>query len=128
MSQPLRLLLADDEETFLRATAELLRDAGYHCDMASDGCQAFDMLLANRYDLLIADLQMAGNMNFELLEKVELIAPGMPVITVTGYPSLASAIRAVELPVVAYLVKPFDFDELLDRITRAIRRAQPDRP
>lgn len=122
MSQPLRLLLADDEETFLRATIELLRDEGYACDGATDGFRALGLLAARRYDLLIADLEMPGNLQFELIEQVELIAPGMPVIVVTGYPTLGSAIRAVELPVVAYLVKPFDFSELLKHVQKASLR------
>jgi len=122
MSQPHRLLLADDEETFLRATTELLRDEGYACDHAADGFQALGLLSARRYDLLIADLQMPGNLQFELIEQVELLAPGMPVLVITGDPTLGSAIRAVELPVVAYLVKPFDFGDLLHHVQKAVLR------
>lgn len=121
MLQPPRLLLADDEETFLKAIAELLRDEGYECHCVCDGYQALDRLAANQYKLLIADLQMPGNIQLELIARIEQIAPGMPVILVTGYPSLSSAIYAVELPVVAYLVKPFDFSDLLKHIQKALR-------
>lgn len=123
MSQHPRLLLADDEETFLKATAELLRDEGFECDCAMDGFQALEILAVQRHDLLIADLQMPGNTQFELVEQAAQIAPMLPMILVTGYPSLGSAIRAVELPLVAYLVKPFDFDDLLKHIRKAIRRS-----
>lgn len=126
MSQTPRLLLVDDEETFLWATAELLRDEGYLCDCATDGYQALDFLSAHRYQLLIADLQMPGNMQFELIEKLEHLAPAMPVILVTGYPSLDSAIRAVELPVIAYLIKPFDFDDLLRPLRKTLQSPSPD--
>lgn len=87
-----------------------------------DGLRALGLLATRRYELLIADLQMPGNTQFELVEQLEQIAPEVPVILVTGYPTLASAIRAVELPVVAYLVKPFDFDELLKHVRKAIQR------
>jgi DNA-binding NtrC family response regulator len=85
-----------------------------------------DFLSADRYQLLIAGLQMPGNMQFELIERLEHLAPAMPVILVTGYPSLNSAIRAVELPVIAYLIKPFDFDDLLRFLRKAIPNPSAD--
>jgi len=106
----------------LKATAELLRDEGFACDCATDGFQALKILSLHRHDLLIADLQMPGNTQFELFEQAAQIAPMMPMILVTGYPSLGSAIRAVELPVVAYLVKPFDFGDLLEYVRKANQR------
>jgi DNA-binding NarL/FixJ family response regulator len=118
MTLPARLLLADDEETFRSSVAVLLRREGYVCDVASTAGEATKSLTENTYDLLITDLRMPGNMDLELL-KAAASGGMLPVIVVTAYPSVPTAIEAVRCAVVDYLVKPFDFDDLL----RAVRRA-----
>jgi DNA-binding NtrC family response regulator len=111
-----RILIADDEATFRRATAQLLEREGYRCDEAADALTAVQHLTSATYDLLIADVRMPGNMRLELVEEMPMLAPGVPVILVTAYPSFTSGQRALDLPVVAYLVKPFEFAELLMRV------------
>lgn len=115
-----KILMADDEESFLKSTAALLRRQGYACDCVSDAPSALVKLNAERYDLLIADIKMPGNTDLELIKTLPKIAPGMPVIMVTGYPSLESAAQSIELPVVAYMVKPVDFDQLLAQTQIAV--------
>jgi len=116
-----RILIADDEETFLHSTADLLRGNGYECACVPDAATAAAVLMETDYDLLIADIKMPGNPKLELVRDVPRIAEGMPVILVTGYPSLDTAIQSVQLPVVAYLVKPVDFDELLALVRASIK-------
>ena len=119
-----RLLIADDDETFLHSTADLLRRENYYCDCALDGNTATHLLQKNAYDLLIADIKMPGNPQLELIKNIPNIAEGIPVILVTGYPSLDSAITSIKLPVVAYLVKPIDFDQLLAHVRTAIEHSR----
>ncbi len=120
MVEPRRILIADDEETFLYSTADILRREGYDCSCASDARAATEMLRMESYDLLIADIKMQGNADLEFIKALPQIADGMPVILVTGYPSLNSAIESIQLPVVAYLVKPFELNELLVRVKDVI--------
>jgi len=108
-----RILIADDEESVLLSTADLLRIEGYECACASNAKTAFDMLRRKKFDLLIADIKMQGNSDLQLIKKLTEIAHKMPVILVTGYPSLSSAVQSINLPVVGYLIKPFEFSELL---------------
>lgn len=115
-----RVLIADDEETFLYSTADLLRQEGYQCDCALDAAEAAEMMRTSDYDLLIADIKMPGNPKLELIRDMSRIAEGMPVILVTGYPSLNTAIQSIQLPVMAYMVKPIDLDGLLEQMDRAI--------
>jgi DNA-binding response OmpR family regulator len=115
-----KILMADDEESFLKSTAVLLRRQGYECDCVSDAPGALAKLQEARYDLLIADIKMPGNNDLELIKTLPRIAPGLPVIMVTGYPSLESAAQSIELPVVAYMVKPVDFDQLLAQTQIAV--------
>ncbi len=119
-----RILVVDDEEVFLNTTAELLRLRGYQCDCASDATEAAGKLRENQYDLLIADIKMPGNLGLELITQAREISRGMPVILVTGFPSLSSAVDAIQLSVAAYLIKPFDFDELLPHVQRCVQRSQ----
>ena len=124
MEKPLarrsRILIADDEESVLLSTADLLRIEGYECACASDAKTAVDMLRKKKYDLLIADIKMQGNSDLQLIKKLPEIVGRMPVILVTGYPSMSSAVQSIKLPVVGYLIKPFEFTELLSVAQSAI--------
>jgi len=117
-----RILLADDEATFLRSTADLLRREGYACDTVPDAPTALERVKASPYDLLISDLEMPGNENLALIRKVAEIAGGLPVIIITGFPSTWSAIAAIDLPVCGYLLKPVGLPDLLERVAVAVAR------
>lgn len=126
MDQPARLLIADDEEVYLLSTADLLRQQGYLVDCAMDGHEAARKLRETRYDLLISDIRMPGNPDLELLQVLPEPNRDLPVILMTGYPSAESAIRAVNRAVLAYLVKPMEFKDLLIQVQRGVaqRRVQ----
>ena len=124
MSEKGRILVADDEQTFLQATGDLLRREGYSCDCVSDAKSGVEKLKNVEYDLLIADIKMPGNPNLEFIRKLPEIAEGMSTILVTGYPSQNSAIDAIQLPVSAYLVKPLNFDHLLEQVKSAVAKSR----
>ena len=115
-----RILIADDEEIFLISTADLLREQGYECVCVPDGQEALAKLTNEKFDLLIADIKMPGNEELELIHQVQRIAESLPVILVTGYPSIESAIQSVQLPVIAYLRKPIEFEHLLTQVQISI--------
>jgi CheY-like chemotaxis protein len=117
-----RLLIADDEPTFLASTAELLRREGYTVDTAEDAPAAMAAIAAASYDLLITDLEMPGNADLDLVQQVAQASGGLPIILITGYPSVRSAIACIELPVAAYLVKPVHFPELLKHVSTCVAR------
>lgn len=117
-----RILLADDEETFRLSTADLLQREGFQCDTVPDGGEALARVGAERYDLLVSDLKMKGNEDLQLLKGVAERGNGLPIIVVTAYPSVPSTITCIDLAVVAYLVKPVEFSELLARADAAITR------
>jgi DNA-binding NtrC family response regulator len=115
-----RILVADDEEDFLKFAASLLKKEGYECDCAVDGSEAVEMLRRHRYDAVISDIRMPDNPDLRLAREVQKLEDDVPVIIVTGYPSMDTAVRAVELPVVAYVEKPVEFSELLLKLKSAI--------
>lgn len=118
-----RILLADDERTFLDATAELLRREGYEVQTVSDAASAAAELNTTQYDLLIADIKMPGNPDLELIRHVPQIAEGLPILLVTGYPTPQSIMMSADLPVVGYLVKPVQLPQLLVQVRRCIVHA-----
>jgi CheY-like chemotaxis protein len=117
-----RILIADDEETFLQATADLLRREGFTVGTAADAPSALAAVRDGDYDLVISDLEMPGNENLRLVRDLAVEAGGLPVIIITGFPSTESAIASIDLPVAAYLRKPVDWTDLLARIEGAIGR------
>ncbi|MCP4604809.1 MAG: response regulator [Proteobacteria bacterium] len=120
MSSPTSILLADDEASFRESTAGLLRDDGYHCDTAVDAKSALQKIEEAQYDVLLSDIKMPGNDQLELIRRVREVAYGLPVILITGYPSTHTAIQSIKLPVVEYLTKPFEYEELVAAIGTAI--------
>lgn len=119
-----RILIADDEETFLSATCDWLRLRGYQCDCARDGHEAAELLGENRYDVMISDIKMPGNHDLALSRRAQQVAPAMPVILITGYPSVETAVRAIDLPVKAYLLKPIDFEQLLAQVRGCVKQSR----
>jgi len=115
---PGRILVADDEPASIAPTLTFLRHEGYECDYVADGTTATKKLSAERYDILIADINMPGNEALELIRGGPL--EGVAVILVTAHPTLDTAIQSVRLPVTGYLVKPLRFDELRKEIARAM--------
>jgi DNA-binding response OmpR family regulator len=115
------ILIADDEPTFLAATAQLLRNEGFLCDTAETAAEALKKFSQNTYDLLISDIKMPGNSKLELVKKVAADSPAASIILVTGSPSQQTAVASVKLPVAAYLLKPIDFQLLLQNVKSAVK-------
>ncbi len=112
-----RILIADDDETFLLSTADLLKREGYKCDCVEDVSSAIEKLNEVSYDLIISDIRIPGNTEFEFLDYLSESELKIPIILVTGYPS-AYQTGARKLSVMACLPKPFQLEELLDFVRK----------
>lgn len=115
-----RVLLADDDDAFRRALAACLARAGFECEQADSAAAALDQLKKGGYEALISDIEMPGNADLELVETLPSVAGGLPVILLTGRPSVETAARSVRLHAAAYLLKPPDFAELCAVLEAAI--------
>jgi DNA-binding response OmpR family regulator len=120
MSQ--RILIADDDDDFLAFTARLLEKAGYACDAVHAAGEAIEALSQSPYDLLVCDLNMSGNTKLEMLDNLPKKPEFLPVIIVTGYPTLPSAIESLRHCVIDYLVKPFDSTDFLNSVQKALSK------
>jgi DNA-binding response OmpR family regulator len=121
------LLIVDDEDTFRESTCRLLRREGFDCHAAKDADEAVANLRRRRFDLLVADIRMPRNPDLRVIREARALDSQMPVILVTGYPSVETAVRSVEMSVVAYLTKPLDFDELVPRVLTAVEQSRDRR-
>ncbi len=118
MAQP-SVLIVDDEE-LIRETLKLdMLDQGYAVDLAATGEEAVAML-EKEYDLIIADLIMEGISGLEVLRLAREKRPEQVVFILTGYGELESAISALRLGADDYLLKPYNHDELILRISRSL--------
>ena len=124
LSEGPRILIADDEESFLKLTASFLEKHGYRCDCVLSADEAENYLAKTEYDLLITDIQMPGNTNLEFLRKESFRSSFLPVIVVTGYPTLDTAVQSLRLAVVDYLAKPLKMKEFLNSVQTAIEKAR----
>ena len=114
------VLIADDEETFLEATTDLLQEDGFDCFSVRNGEELASALKSTEFDLLITDLKMPGNRVLEMVDEIRTRSAMLPVIVVTGYPSIPSAVESVRLNVLEYFIKPIEHDKLLEATRRGI--------
>jgi len=112
----IKILISDDEESFLASTAHILEEDGYECHTAASSAEALAALDSVDFDLLLADIRMPGNAELKFFGQVKDDYPDLPLIVITGYPSMDTAIRGIQLKVWDYIVKPFEVDALKERV------------
>lgn len=117
-----KILVVDDEIIILKSVTADLKRSGYDMDTAENGEDALVMLGKHKYDLLITDLMMEGIGGLELLAETRKKSPTMPVIIITGYGELDSAIEALRLGAADYLLKPCSNEELILRVDNTYRK------
>ncbi len=113
------VLLVDDDTGLLGVTRELLEDAGYRVTAAEDGEAAIRELAIGGYDLVLTDVGLPGLGGVDVLKAVRARDRELPVVFLTGSPSLETAIDAVQLGAQRYLLKPVAATELLDAVAAA---------
>ncbi|MGV3483933.1 MAG: response regulator, partial [Planctomycetaceae bacterium] len=116
-----RLLIADDEPLYRDTTADLLREEGYECVCVENAEDAINLLREQPFDLILSDLNMPGNLKLELLTEGRTQYAHIPMIVVTGAPSIPTAIESIRLGIADYLLKPVKFEELLTAVRRALQ-------
>jgi EAL domain-containing protein (putative c-di-GMP-specific phosphodiesterase class I)/ActR/RegA family two-component response regulator len=116
-----RALVVDDEPAILRVIERVLSARGYAVECCTDGVEAIRRLEAAGFDTIISDISMPGIGGIELLRRVREHDLDVPVILITGAPAIGTAVKAVEYGAFRYLTKPFDLEELVDVVSRAVR-------
>ena len=116
-----RLLVVDDEEPQRVMLANILGRAGFQVVTAADGGEALARLKDAPFDLMLTDQRMPSMDGLELLERVRRTRQELPIILMTAYGTVSTAVEAMKRGASDYLTKPFERDELLVVVEKAIR-------
>lgn len=119
---PARILVIDDEEVVHVSLRRILGRVGHRVDAVLSAPAGLERLAADEYDLVITDLMMPEMNGIELLEELRRLGLAVPVLMITGYPTISTALEALRLDAVDYIAKPFTRQELLGPVNRALRR------
>lgn len=114
------ILVVDDEPNYLIVLSELLQDEGFEVLTAQSGEQGLKHAREVDLDLIITDMQMPGMDGFALLKTVKAINRDLPVIMITAYGEVEKAVMAMQAGAYTYLTKPFNNQELIVNITKAV--------
>src|SRR5689334_9259559 len=117
-----RILVVDDDPTFRMTTAALLEADGYSVDTAPDGQQAVERIKDRPFDLLLVDLRMPGIDGISLVEALRLWGHGVPILMISGFGTVDSAVRALQTGVDDFLLKPVEPDVLSARVADLLER------
>jgi EAL domain-containing protein (putative c-di-GMP-specific phosphodiesterase class I)/CheY-like chemotaxis protein len=115
------VLVVDDDALVARSLRRVLEVAGYLVTTAENGSAAVEKIMHNAYDVVLSDIQMPGMSGVELLSVVRSYDLDVPVLLMTGEPTLETAIEAVSLGALQYLPKPTPNEVLLSSVKRASR-------
>ncbi len=121
MNQTGTVLLVDDERNMRRVLGALLRRDGHEVLEACDGAQALELLAHEHVDAVVTDLRMPHLNGLEFLERAQQRQRGLPVILLTAYGTVGSAVEALKQGAFDYLTKPFDPDEVRQVVRKAVR-------
>jgi DNA-binding NarL/FixJ family response regulator len=119
-NEPARILVADDDPSFRKLIVRLLEHEGHRVEQAADAREALARMSTELFDLLIADVHMPGNDGLAVLHAQAVV----PVLIVTGDPTVETAIEALRGAAVDYLTKPLAPERLLARVADGIARGR----
>ena len=121
-----RILIVDDEPRILLLLQKLLKANGYEVVSARDGASALDIVHQGGVDVTITDLRMAPMDGMALFKEIKTIKPDMPVILLTAYATVETAVEAMKSGIFDYLTKPFKVDDLVACLKRALDKKAGD--
>ncbi len=115
-----RLLVVDDEAQMRKALDAALKRKGYEVETASDGIAALSLLKGGDFNAVISDVKMPGMTGVELLRSIKVLKPEMPVVMMTAYGTIESAIEAMKEGASDYILKPFSTEVIERAVTKAL--------
>ena len=115
----MKVLIVDDEPRILLLMRGLMKSNGYDVETAPDGPAALEIVKTGSVDVVMTDLRMQPMDGMQLFREIKAVNPAIPVVLITAYASVETAIEAMKSGVFDYLTKPFKVDELVSCLKRA---------
>ena len=122
ISSAKKILVVDDDRDFRWTVDNILNAAGYKILQAQDGAEALILLEENIPDLVLLDYRMPGRDGLQVAGDMKQRIPGVPIIIITAYAEVESAVKAMKMGVYDYITKPVDNDDLVFTIKRALEK------
>lgn len=120
--QELHLLIVEDEKKIADALRQGLKENGFEVEVAYDGNIGLKLFRSGTYHMVIIDVNLPGINGFELCQAIRAIDPSVPVIMLTAMSAVEDKIEGFDAGADDYIIKPFDFRELLVRIRALLKR------
>ena len=114
------ILVVDDDISHCTILQALLRGWGYRVALAYNGVQALEQVREKVFDLVLCDIRMAEMDGIETLKEIKTFNPSIPVLIMTAYSSVDTAVEALKSGALDYLIKPLDFDKLQLTLSEAL--------
>lgn len=114
----IRILIAEDELIMLNILENELQSAGYFVTVAKDGAEASALCSKNKFDVILLDVKMPYKSGIEVLKEVRSSSKEPAIIMITAFASIENAVEAMRLGADDYITKPYDINELLDKIAK----------
>src|ERR1700684_972826 len=118
------IVVVDDDRAMSSLLTDVLREAGYIVRAANSGADALAMVRENPPDLLISDVRMSGMSGHELHAELHDAVPELPVVIITAFGSIESAVESMKRGAADYITKPFSNDQLLIAVGRALENVK----
>lgn len=123
-----KALVIDDEQIVLDSVSRILADENYEVNVTLKGREGIDWAIQKEHDVVLTDIRMPDIGGMRVLRDIKRAKPSLPVIMITGYASVKSAVQAMKLGASDYLEKPFTPEELIDAINTALKQAATQGP
>ncbi len=123
-----RVLIVDDELLIRDLLYDFFTSRDLDVTTCNDAHDALKMLEeAPRFDVVLTDIRMEGEDGLSLVDKIRDVCPTVPVVIMTGYPSVETAVEALRKRVFDYVIKPFNINRLFNTVIAAAQENSPDR-
>jgi DNA-binding NtrC family response regulator len=121
-------LVIDDEQIVLDSVSRILTEDTYEVDTSLSGREGLNKALHGDYDIVLTDIRMPDIGGMRVLRDVKRAKPALPVVIITGYATVRSAVQAMKLGAADYLEKPFTPEQLLKAVHSALEAAVTQEP
>jgi DNA-binding NtrC family response regulator len=123
-----KALVIDDEQIVLDSVRKILKDENYEVDASLSGREGLNQAIEKEYDIVLTDIRMPDIGGMRVLRDIKRAKPSLPVLIITGYASVKSAVQAMKLGAADYIEKPFTPDQLLKAVDSALNIAATQVP
>ncbi|KAA3637689.1 MAG: response regulator [Calditrichaeota bacterium] len=114
------ILVVDDELLIRDLLYDFFKDQGWDISITDNGKRALELLKSKEFDLLLTDIKMPEMDGLDLASKVKMSHPDLPIMLMTGYPSVESAVTGLRNKVEDYIIKPFNINQLFKSIENIV--------